>query len=46
MTSFADSTYSICFLSWFDFRLVLPKSKFSSTYFGEVVINLRKMKQF
>ena len=40
--SFADSTYSICFLSRFEFRLVRPKIKFSSTYFGEVVIKLKK----
>ena len=43
---FADSTYSICFISRFEFQLVRPKIKFSSTYFGEVVIKLKKIKQF
>ena len=33
--SFADSAYSICFGSLFEFRLVHPKIKFSSTCFGE-----------
>ena len=35
---FADSAYSICFLSLSDFRLVHPKIKFSSTCFGEYKI--------
>ena len=36
--SFADSAYSICFVSLFEFRLVHPKIKFSSTCFGEYKI--------
>ena len=36
--SFADSAYSICFLSLFECRLVYPKTKFSSTCFGEYKI--------
>ena len=35
MKRFADSAYSICFLSLFEFGLVHPKIKFSSTCFGE-----------
>ena len=35
---FADSAYSICFLYLFEFRLVHPKIKFSSTCFGEYKI--------
>ena len=36
--SFADSAYSICFVSLFEFQLVHPKIKFSSTCFGEYKI--------
>ena len=36
--SFADSAYSICFLSLFEFWLVHPKIKVSSTCFGEYKI--------
>ena len=32
--SLAGSAYSVCFLSRFEFRLVHPKIKFSSRYFG------------
>ena len=43
---FADSAYSICFLSRFGFRFVRPKIKISSKYFGEVVIKLKHKKSF
>ena len=36
--SFADSAYSICFLSLSEFRFEHPKTKFSSTCFGEYKI--------
>ena len=44
MKSFADSAYSICFLSLFEFRLVLPKIKFSSTCFGNIKYKNNKKK--
>ena len=40
--SFADSAYSICFLSLFEFRLVHPKIKFSSTCFGNIKYKTKK----